>query len=58
MSKPTYHDLFNASIPDLKRVYKLNDKQVEQTVRKHLDGASQTEMRGIYGKIWDHKGKR
>lgn len=58
MSKMTFQDMFQAPISDLKRLYKMNDRQLEKNVRKHLNGASQSEMRRIYEKIWDHKGKR
>jgi len=59
MSKgPTYNDIMTAPAKDLMRVYKLDERKLEQGVRKHLHGASQTEMRSLYGKIYDNKGKR
>ena len=59
MSKgPTYNDIFNESPKELKKFYRLSERQLEQNVRKHLDGASQIQMRGLYEKIYDNKGKK
>lgn len=58
MSKPTWGDLHNATFQDIKRVYKLNDRQLEQQVRKHLDGASSVERRTMYHTVWDSKNKK
>ncbi len=58
MSKITYGDLFNATFKDLKKTYKLNDRQLEQGVRKHLDGATAKERREMYGQVWNPEHKR
>lgn len=43
---------------DLKRVYKLDDRQLEQAVRRQMDGASHEERRDLYKSVYDAKGKR
>lgn len=58
MAKITYGDLFNATFKDLKKTYKLNDRQLEQGVRKHLDGANAKERRDIYQTVWTPENKR
>lgn len=57
-TKVTWNDLHSATFQELKRTYKLNDMQLEQQVRKHMDGASPEERRGLYKTVWDSKGKR
>jgi len=59
MSKdPTYNDIMQECPKALKKFYRLSERQLEQGVRKHLDGASQAKMNDIYQKIYDHKGKK
>ena len=58
MSKPTYGDIINESPTELKKFYKLSERQLEQNVRKHLHGAGRPEMNRMYEKIYDNKGKR
>jgi hypothetical protein len=55
MSKPTWNDLHEAPQQDLKRIYKLNDRQLEQQVRRHWDGANMTERRKLYEKVYGKK---
>lgn len=55
---PTWSDLKNAPWNDIKRVYKLNDKQLEMGVRKHLDGASKEERDEVYKQVWTPEVKR
>lgn len=55
MGKVTYGDLFNASFKELKKTYKLNDRDLENSVRKHLDGANAKERRDMYKTVWDKK---
>lgn len=53
MSKaPTWNDLHNGKPDELKRVYKMNQAQLEMAHRKHLDGASTPEMRKEYEQLW------
>lgn len=48
MTKITWNDLHEATPKELKKIYKLNDKQLEHQVRRHLDGAEQKERRELY----------
>lgn len=58
MAKITYGDLFNGTFKDLKKTYKLTDRQLEQGVRKHLDGANAKERRDLYQTVWTPEEKR
>ena len=55
MSKVTWNDLKDAKPSELKKTYKLNDRQLENQVRKHMDGASPAERRGLYETVWANK---
>lgn len=55
MHKVTWNDLFSGTFKDLKKTYKLNDKQLENQVRSHLDGANAKDRRDIYKAVWDKK---
>lgn len=55
MTKVTWNDLHSATFKELKKTYKLNDRQLENQVRKHLDGANASERRGLYEKVWNKK---
>ena len=55
MQKVTWGDLHNATFKELKKTYKLNDRQLEQQVRHHLDGANPNERRQLYKTVWDKK---
>lgn len=55
MNKVTWNDLHNATPKELKSKYKLNDRQLEQQVRKHMDGANSSERRDLYRKVWDKR---
>lgn len=55
MSKLTWSDIQNASQKDLKKAYKINDRQLEIQVRKHLDGACAQERREVYQKLYSKK---
>lgn len=52
----TWNDLFSGTFKELKKTYKLNDQQLEQQVRKHMDGANPQERRDLYKEVWDKKG--
>ncbi len=54
-SKVTWNDLHSATFSELKKTYKLNDKQLENQVRQHLDGANAKDRRDLYQTVW---GKR
>lgn len=55
---PTWGDLNNAPASDIKRVYKLSDKQLEMGVRRHLDGATSEQRSDVYKKVWTPEHKR
>lgn len=51
----TWGDLHNATFKELKSTYKLNDMQLENAVRRHMDGANPAERRDLYKAVWDKK---
>lgn len=55
MKKITWNDLSNASPSELKKTYRLNDRQLEQQVRYHMNGANANERRNLYKIVWDKK---
>jgi len=57
MGKVTWQDLHNATFKDLKKTYKLNDMQLEHSVRRHLDGATSEQRSDLYRTVWDKKDK-
>ncbi len=56
MAKVTWNDIETGSQSELKKTYKLNDRQIEQQFRKHLDGANTQERRQIYQQFYSRKG--
>lgn len=55
MKKITWNDLQTASQSDLKKTYKLSDRQLEVAVRNHLDGANATERRKVYQDFYSRR---
>jgi hypothetical protein len=55
MSKVTWNDLFTGTFKELKQTYKLNDRQLENQVRRHMDGANAKERRDLYEAVWSKK---
>lgn len=55
--KVTWNDLHSATFKELKKTYRLNDTQLENQVRRHLDGANPKERRDLYKAVWDKKDK-
>ena len=55
MKNVTWGDLSSATPSELKKTYKLNDRQLEQQVRRHMDGANPQERRDLYKKVWDKR---
>lgn len=53
--KVTWYDMQNSTHKELKDKYKLNDRQLEQKVRYHMDGANPQERRDLYKTVWDKK---
>lgn len=56
--KVTWNDLHQNTFQEIKQKYKLTDRQLEQGVRNHLDGASVNERRDMYKKVWTPENKR
>ena len=53
MSKtPTWNDFNSARPAELKKTYKINDRQLENAFRNHLDGANANERRSMYDKLY------
>jgi hypothetical protein len=52
MGKPTWNDLKEATPKELMRVYKLDQRGLENAHRKHLDGANATERRTEYDQLY------
>lgn len=54
--KVTWNDLHNATFKELKKTYKLTDRQLEHQVRGHMDGIKNVEQRSdFYKKVYDKK---
>lgn len=53
--KITWRDIHDGTLSELKKSYKMNDRQVEQSLRKHLDGSNAQDKRNLYEKLY---GKR
>ena len=54
--KVTWNDLHNATFKDLKKTYKLTDRQLEGQVRQHMDGIKTVEQRSdFYKKVYEKK---
>ena len=55
--KVTWNDLQEADQDELKKIYKIDSRQLEQQVRRHWDGASPQERRQLYETVYG-RGKR
>ena len=53
----TWNELTNLKPSEMKNKYKLTDRQLEQSVRKHLDGANVNERRQVYENVYNLKDK-
>lgn len=53
--KVTWNDLHSATFKELKKTYKLDNRQLERAVQNHLVGASAQEKRELYKAVWDKK---
>lgn len=53
--KIAFNDIKNATCHELKKTYKMTDRQLEQALRHHTYGASNQEKRRIYQELY---GKR
>jgi hypothetical protein len=59
-SKPTWNDLHEASQHELRKTYKygygkIGDRHLENSVRRHLDGANAKERREFYDRFYRRK---
>lgn len=54
-NKVTWNDLQSATQQEIRKVYKLNDSQLENQVRYHLDGASAKERREVYNQFYGRR---
>lgn len=57
MKKISWYDMHNMHSSEIKKKYKINDRQMEQGVRRHMDGANASERRELYGQVWNSKNK-
>lgn len=55
--KVTWNDMKDATQKELKRIYKLNDRQLENQIRGHLDGANSCERRELYQTVYGKRDK-
>jgi hypothetical protein len=55
MKKVTWRDIQDATQTELKKTYKLDSKQLENSVRRHLDGANATERRQLYQQLYSRR---
>jgi hypothetical protein len=53
--KVTWNDIKDGTQQELKKVYKLNARQLENQMRRHMDGANSAERRSLYQTLY---GKR
>jgi hypothetical protein len=52
MRNVTWNDLHNATHHELKKTYKLTDRQLENQIRRHWDGSNQIEKRKLYETVY------
>jgi hypothetical protein len=50
-----WNDIADGHQNELKKTYKMNDRQLEKSLRKHLEGANPVERRKVYQLLY---GKR
>lgn len=50
--KITWNDLHEATQHELKKTYKLNDRQLENQIRMHWDGSNQQDKRKLYETVY------
>jgi len=53
--KISWHEITNLPSSELKKKYKIDDKQLEVSVRRHLDGANVSERQKLYKEVWLNK---
>lgn len=50
-----YNDFRNGSPKELMKFYKLNDRQLEQAIRRNNEGANKKDLEKVYSDIYDKK---
>lgn len=58
IKKISWYEMHNMTSSELKKKHKINDRQLEQGVRFHLDGASVSERQTVYKNVYENKNKR
>lgn len=53
--KVTFNDIREASANELKRFYKLDDRELDKQIRSHLDGSNAAQRREIYNEVYRRK---
>ena len=56
--KISYYDLQNTPISELKKQHKMNDRDIEHQVRRHMDGARAEDRSALYRSVYDKKHDR
>ena len=52
---PSYNDLQSGTRVELMKTYKLDQRQMEQVLRKQLDGAAKTDLEKAYKDFYNRK---
>lgn len=47
-----WNDIMNGSSSELKKTYKISDRQLEMAVKNHTKGASHQERLDVYNHVW------
>jgi len=50
--KVTWNDMHEATHGELRKTYKLTDRQLEQQIRRHWDGANAQERNRLYQTVY------
>lgn len=53
MSKIKWNELGNYTSKELMKKHRINDRQLEQQISREIKGASRSEVKEIYKKIYD-----
>lgn len=53
--KVTWNDLHQAYPKELMKTYKLNERQLQQQLTKHLDGATQKDRYKLYEDVYNKR---
>lgn len=55
--KISWYEMHNMTSAELKKKHKINDRQLEQGVRFHLDGATHDDRNIVYKNVYETKNK-